>query len=101
LDISQVDWQTASSTVRVYPVSARDDLLKMPSESYDRVMRINLRGPFFPHPGGRTADDRHEITPLLRYHHDLVDQCRIRLDCPRGEYCVSKTRFVHDGSAFS
>jgi 3-oxoacyl-[acyl-carrier protein] reductase len=28
-------------------VSVRDDLLKMTPESYDRVMRINLRGPYF------------------------------------------------------
>ena len=28
-------------------VSVRDDLLKMTPESYDRVMGINLRGPFF------------------------------------------------------
>src|SRR5215471_10497497 len=28
-------------------VSVRDDLLKMTPESYDRVMRINLRGPLF------------------------------------------------------
>lgn len=71
-------------------VGVRDDLLKMTRESYDRVMAINLRGPFFLTQeiarrmiGARSSSFRSIITvSSINAEFASID---------RGEYCISKT----------
>lgn len=71
-------------------VSVRDDLLKMTPESYDRVMGINLRGPFF-----LTQEVARRMIGAQSHHfHSIITISSINAEfasIDRGEYCVSKT----------
>ncbi|WP_407123245.1 3-ketoacyl-ACP reductase [Bradyrhizobium sp. STM 3561] len=71
-------------------VAVRDDLLKMTPESYDRVMAINLRGPFF-----LTQEIVRRMvgvkSPAFR---SIITVSSINAEfasTDRGEYCISKT----------
>ena len=71
-------------------VSVRDDLLKMTPESYDRVMDINLRGPFF-----LTQEiARRMIEANSSSFRSIITVSSINAEfasIDRGEYCISKT----------
>jgi len=71
-------------------VSVRDDLLKMTPESYDRVMGINLRGPFF-----LTQEvARRMIGANSSSFRSIITVSSINAEfasIDRGEYCISKT----------
>lgn len=71
-------------------VSVRDDLLKMTPESYDRVMKINLRGPFF-----LTQEiARRMIDANSSSFRSIITVSSINAEfasIDRGEYCISKT----------
>jgi NAD(P)-dependent dehydrogenase (short-subunit alcohol dehydrogenase family) len=71
-------------------VGVRDDLLKMTRESYDRVMAINLRGPFF-----LTQEiARRMIRANSPSFRSIVTVSSINAEfasIDRGEYCISKT----------
>jgi NAD(P)-dependent dehydrogenase (short-subunit alcohol dehydrogenase family) len=71
-------------------VSVRDDFLKMTPESYDRVMGINLRGPFF-----LTQEvGRRMIGAQSHHFRSIITISSINAEfasIDRGEYCVSKT----------
>ncbi|WP_035711709.1 3-ketoacyl-ACP reductase [Bradyrhizobium genomosp. I (2014)] len=71
-------------------VGVRDDLLKATPESYDRVMSINLRGPFF-----LTQEvARRMVGAESSLFRSIITISSINAEfasVDRGEYCISKT----------
>jgi NAD(P)-dependent dehydrogenase (short-subunit alcohol dehydrogenase family) len=71
-------------------VGIRDDLLKVTPDSYDRVMAINLRGPFF-----LTQEvARRMIAADTSSFRSIITVSSINAEfasIDRGEYCISKT----------
>lgn len=71
-------------------VKVRDDLLKVAPESYDRVMGVNLRGPFF-----LTQEvARRMISASSSSFRSVITVSSINAELvsiDRGEYCLSKT----------
>ncbi|HLS25858.1 MAG TPA: 3-ketoacyl-ACP reductase [Beutenbergiaceae bacterium] len=72
----------------------RDDILVATPESYDRVMEINLRGPYF-----LTQLVANEMVKARRPEHDSAVQgtiinvsstSAVTVSTNRGEYCISK-----------
>lgn len=73
-------------------VATRSDLLDATPESYDRVMRINLRGPYFLTQkvaswmiDQRKADDDFQAAII-----NVSSVSATFASCNRGEYCISK-----------
>lgn len=73
-------------------VATRSDLLDATPESYDRVMRINLRGPYFLTQkvaswmvDQRKADDNFQAAII-----NVSSVSATFASCNRGEYCISK-----------
>lgn len=81
----------------------RDDLLEMKEESYDRVMNINLRGPFF---------FSQKVAKEMLYLHDQIPDYKPVIvfitsisaalsSTNRAEYCISKAGLSRASAIFA
>ena len=71
----------------------RADVLEATEESFERLMRINLQGPYLPHPGGGQLDDRAAAAGRRRSGAASSTSRSISATVAspsRGEYCISK-----------
>ncbi|SFI15224.1 NAD(P)-dependent dehydrogenase, short-chain alcohol dehydrogenase family [Bosea sp. OK403] len=71
-------------------VARRDDILKVTPESYDRLMEVNLRGPFFL----TQAVARKMVQAPSEHFRSIVTISSINVEfasADRAEYCISKT----------
>ena len=74
----------------------RCDLLDMPQESFERVMKINLQGPFFltQNTARRMVRQAEKESPADRKFRAIVNIGSVSADVAsinRGEYCLSKS----------
>lgn len=81
----------------------RLDILETSAESYDRVMNINARGPFFlTQTIARQMIQQHAIQPQAVYYIIFISSISAYYSSPsRAEYCLSKAAISHAARIFA
>ncbi|MDZ7341750.1 MAG: SDR family NAD(P)-dependent oxidoreductase, partial [candidate division KSB1 bacterium] len=81
----------------------RLDVLETTTESYDRVMNINARGPFFlTQTIARQMIQQHEDQPEANHYIIFISSISAYYSSPtRAEYCLSKAAISHAARIFA